>query len=152
MEQIKNYEHYTLKFDGTITNKQGRVLKPYFAMDGYLRICLRKDGIQRHFSIHRLIAEHFIANPDNLEQIDHIDNNKLNNSIQNLRWITRSDNNHNSHTRKGYYYDKQNKKWRAQIKIENIRKHLGYFKTEEEARTAYEAASAKYYPGVLSSL
>lgn len=64
-----------------------------------------KDGYYRHtfgnghvnIRIHKLVATHFIPNPNNLETIDHIDNNKHNNDISNLQWLSRGDNSRKRH-------------------------------------------------------
>ena len=55
---------------------------------GYVNIKL--NG--RNYQLHRIIAKHFIENPDDLPQVDHIDRNKTNNSIENLRWVSNSEN------------------------------------------------------------
>ena len=60
--------------------------------NGYRFVCLRKDGVNRNCSIHRLVAEAFIPNPLNLTDVNHKDGNKQNNSVENLEWCTRSDN------------------------------------------------------------
>ena len=52
----------------------------------------------RNYQLHRILAKHFIPNPENLPEIDHIDRDKTNNSIENLRWISRSDNMRNRST------------------------------------------------------
>ncbi len=59
---------------------------------GYLRVTLYKDGSRKNFLIHRLIATHFIPNPENKPQVNHIDGNKINNNIDNLEWVTPSEN------------------------------------------------------------
>lgn len=66
-------------------------LSPATDSKGYLRVSLR--GITR--KVHRLVAEAFIPNPTDLPQVDHIDRNKQNNHISNLRWVTNRDNSHN---------------------------------------------------------
>ena len=68
-----------------------RFVTPYVHHSGYVQIKL--NG--RHHQYHRIIAKHFIPNPNDLPQVDHIDRNPLNNSIDNLRWISASDNNKN---------------------------------------------------------
>ena len=54
-----------------------------------------ETGLLSNYYYHRILARHFIPNPDNLPQVDHIDRNKTNNSIENLRWVSSSDNNRN---------------------------------------------------------
>lgn len=67
---------------------------------GYLRATLYKNGQGKKYFVHRLVAETFIPNPNNLPCIDHIDRNYLNNSTDNLRWCTQKENMNNPLTRK----------------------------------------------------
>lgn len=60
---------------------------------GYIHVNLTKDGIIRTFRVHRLVAEAFIENPEEKCSVDHKDENKLNNSVGNLRWCTIPENN-----------------------------------------------------------
>ena len=60
--------------------------------DGYYSIGLRKDGKRFKAKIHRLIAQAFIPNPENKPFVNHIDGNKQNNCIENLEWVTGSEN------------------------------------------------------------
>ena len=62
------------------------------ARNGYLGVILCKEGITKMFSSHRLVAEYFIPNPNNLPFVNHKDGNKLNNHYTNLEWCTCSEN------------------------------------------------------------
>lgn len=66
-----------------------RILKPGKHKDGYLRINLSNNGRRKNFSIHRLVAEVFISNPYKLPEVNHKDENKLNNRVDNLEWCNR---------------------------------------------------------------
>jgi hypothetical protein len=87
-----------------------------------------------------------VPNPDLLPQVDHIDGNKLNNNINNLRWVSASENQHNRKTAKGYYRNKQHNKWQAQININKKIHFLGFYDTAEEARQAYLDAKKIHHP------
>ena len=78
---------------------KGKPKKSFPNSMGYLRTGLYKNGQGKHYFIHRLVAEAFIPNPNNLPCIDHIDRNYLNNSADNLRWCTQKENCNNPLTR-----------------------------------------------------
>lgn len=69
-----------------------RKLKPYNNGYGYLLVDLRKEGKRYMRLVHRLVAETFLPNPNNLPQVNHIDGNKSNNDITNLEWCSCSEN------------------------------------------------------------
>lgn len=63
--------------------------------NNYHKMMVRYDGVKRNMRVHRLVAETFLENKDNLPQVDHIDRNRINNDISNLRWVTAKENNLN---------------------------------------------------------
>ena len=74
-----------------------RILKPSIIGKGYMCVCLRRDGQSYHLYIHRLVAESFIPNPDGYAVVNHIDGNKLNNSVDNLEWCSYAENNQHAY-------------------------------------------------------
>ena len=76
---------------GTYVQKE-RLLKPSNTSTGYKKVELCKDGKRKGFKVHRLVAIAFIPNPDNKPEVNHIDGNKINNNIDNLEWVTSSEN------------------------------------------------------------
>jgi len=74
-----------------------KLLKPRNHIGGYLKFLLCKDGKYKNEYVHRLVAKAFIPNPDNLSQVDHINEDKTDNSVHNLRWVSSSENNQHFH-------------------------------------------------------
>lgn len=92
--KIKDYENYEVKPNGEVINtKKGIVLNPSKFKNGYLCVSLYKNRKKKTFHVHRLVAEAFIPNPDNLPCVNHKDENKANNSVENLEWCTNKYNN-----------------------------------------------------------
>lgn len=74
---------------------QGKIMKPYLYQTGYYAFEFYKDGKCKHVLLHRIIAETFIPNQDNLPEVDHINRVRTDNRIENLRWVDRVDQNKN---------------------------------------------------------
>ena len=133
VESVKRYRVRNNKF-----------MKPQIDTGGYRHVGLSKDGEGKNFLIHRLIAIAFIPNPnpEKFDCVDHWNLDKLDNKIDNLRWISKSGNMRNRKSRGtskylGVYWAKNVGKWRAQIKIGGKSKQLGLFEDEDEAGKVY---------------
>ena len=146
--KIEGYDDYYISNQGRVMSTKNNKLK-YLSecvnTSGYLYVPLYVNKKQVNKLVHRLLGEAFIDNPSNLPQIDHIDGNRQNNNIDNLRWVTGQQNTFNRVKAKGYYWHKQNKKWMSYITVNKKIRFLGYFITEEEARHAYLTAKEIYH-------
>jgi len=95
--EIIDYPNYLIYDDGRVYSKYTKkFLKPVLHKMGYYKIILYKDTKRKDFLIHRLIALHYISLVDGKNQVDHIDRDKTNNDISNLRWVNHSENNINT--------------------------------------------------------
>lgn len=84
---------YVVSNEGNIFGlKRGKVLKATPNKYGYLQLELNKDNKPHYFKVARLVAIAFIPNPDNKENVNHIDGNKVNNNVKNLEWVTAQEN------------------------------------------------------------
>ena len=118
----------------------------------YKRICFTINKKNYRMKLHRVI--YFVHHPEwNIYDssqdncIDHIEHKygvPLDNSIGNLRVVTKQQNGFNRND-KGCYWNTRDKKWIARIKVNGKNKHLGCFDNEEDARAAYLAAKAIYH-------
>ena len=88
--RIRSKNKYVQCKNGKSFYLHHRIIKTTRINSGYLVVNLHLiDGTIKHFLVHRLVAENFIPNPNNLEQVNHKDENKLNNNVFNLEWCTR---------------------------------------------------------------
>jgi len=84
---------YAISNLGRLKNlKTNNIIKGDREEKGYCRLSIVVNGKKKHYAIHRLVAIAFIPNPNNLPQVDHIDFNKSNNCVSNLRWCSNKEN------------------------------------------------------------
>ena len=143
----------TVEHQGGTKNLRGRIRKPGPDAGGYPMVCLYLDGKPKPHRVHRLVALAFLGEPvEGRNDVDHINGVVDDNSVENLRWASRSANQLNQHSIRarsgvtGVYYnaDRIKNPWSASIKIDGRPTYLGSFATIEEAtearRVAHEAA------------
>jgi len=97
----------------------------------YNQIRLTKNSEKKTLLVHRLVALAFLPNPENLPEVDHIDRNKRNNHLSNLRWVSRSTNGRNTNVRKtnklgekNIHFDEHARKFRVKISYLNVLKRF----------------------------
>lgn len=114
-KDIKNYPDYMVSNQGRVislnfkrTGKE-QVLRCCKGKDGYLAVKLYKNGKLKNFKVHRLVSEAFIPNTDNKPFIDHINTDKTDNRVENLRWVTSKENSNNPLTKKHFSESRKGK-------------------------------------------
>ena len=125
---------YSSKNQGDKLKKGWNILKGSINKLGYANLKIQK----KVYKLHRILGNAFLGlDIDNTKQeIDHIDRNRQNNNLRNLRVVTHQQNQFNR-IFKGYTWNPINKKYQSRIKLNNKSIHLGYFDTSEEAHQVY---------------
>ena len=141
--QIPGYDDYFINQNGVVLSKKfgkERILKPVDNSSGYYLVNLFKNKKGKTLNVHRLVALTFIPNPNNYPFIDHIDRDKTNNCVDNLRWcnnqmnmVNRSKPKTNTSGFKHINFHKLAQKY--QVRIVRNGEHITneFFKTIEEA-------------------
>lgn len=150
---VQGYETlYAIYKDGRMWSHRSKRFLSTATCRGYRYVSLSKDGVDTKCLLHRLVATHFIPNPDKKPEVDHIDGNPLNCHKDNLRWATRSENCRNCSMKstntsgyKGVSWSKWNQKWTATMMYDGKKCHIGYFTTKEDARDAYRCYAEILY-------
>ena len=106
--RIKSLDRTIIYKNGRVSHIKERILNPSNDKDGYNVIILCYNNNKKAYKIHRLVATHFIPNINNLKEINHKDENKQNNNVNNLEWCTRKYN-------VNYYVNKNKDRFNKQI-------------------------------------
>lgn len=94
--RVKSLDKTIVMADGRNRHQKEKILKLQINKYGYYVITLWNNKVSKQVKVHRLVAIAFIPNPENLPQVNHIDEDKLNNKTGNLEWCTALENNHHS--------------------------------------------------------
>jgi hypothetical protein len=116
-----------------------RVLKTCPSNHDYVKVCLCVNGKKYRKNVHRLVAQAFVPNPENLPQVNHT-GDKADNRACKLEWISTADHG-KDRSKRGQHGDgasfvKATRRWVARYCTDNKVKHIGYFDTFEEAKAA----------------
>lgn len=106
MKEHPVYSGYFVTPDGRVfSNRRKQTIKELnqTLVNDYLSIIVYHNGRQIRKSVHRLVAETYLPNPNNLPQVNHIDENKINNNLNNLEWVTHQQNAEHSLCKKTYF-------------------------------------------------
>lgn len=144
-ERIKVFlnKGYTVDIEtGKVFNTYGKECK-CLGKDGYVQLGTTLDRKQIQLYAHQLI--YYVATCRVVDEIDHINGDRYDNRRDNLREVTRQENNQNRTKAKGYTWLKNSNKWQAQIKVDSISINLKSWNTEQEAHKAYLDAKKKYH-------
>ena len=129
---------------GKIMNRRGQEIKTK-STTGYYTLFLYLKKQRWVLKFHHYAWYYTFGNVD-FKMLDHFNQDKMDNRIDNLRMANQQINQHNRlKTSKGYYFNKEHKKWRAEIMLNNKTIMLGYYNTEEEARQSYLNGKEKYH-------
>ena len=134
--EITGYKNYLIYDDGRVYSKTTkRFLKSFIDRTGYEIVDLYKNSKRKHYRVHRLIAEHYLPNPDKKLYVDHINRIRKDNRVENLRWATNSENQINIACY-GKSKEKHIYKYTSGYGVKIVRNSLLYYKyckTKEEA-------------------
>ena len=136
---IQGFENYAVSNKGNVRNINSlRNIVPNLGINGYYYVGLITDLKVVNKTIHRLVALEWIDNPEEKECVDHINRDRLDNNVENLRWCTRQENMMNKSKRKnksgysGVSYNNYRQQWVAQL-MKNGKIYSSPFNTIEEA-------------------
>jgi len=141
--KIKDYDYEITSNGDVFSLKRNKFLKKNVGNSGYEQVFLYKNKVMKVFRVHRLVAEYYLGLKDKGFEglvVDHIDRNKKNNRVDNLRLVTQRENASQKRGSSKYTGVRLTKEgnWNSRIFYKRKRYNLGTYKTEEEAYNAYQ--------------
>ena len=133
--RVRSLDMYVKGRYGNYRLHKGKVLSPAKDKNGYLKVNLCYNGKDKIIRVHRLVAGAFVSNPDNLPEVNHKDEDKTNNNVENLEWCNRKDNiNYGTRTERQKNTNIQNGFWTGLSKEEYKKKYYQNHKKEYNER------------------
>jgi len=140
--EVQDYPNYLIYDDGLVfSEKSNIIMKTRIQCAGYEEIQLCKNNKYKGFKIHRLVALHYVPKIEGKDYVDHIDGNKLNNNVNNLRWVTHLENMNNFRP-----MNKNNK-----LNHKNI-SYCKRYKRYQFKKAVYEKRYVKYFPTLTDAI
>ncbi len=145
-QDIKDFTNYKINENGEVYSKIRKKFLSSKPNGGYNRLTLRKDNKGYNKTVHRLLGIQYLPNPNNFPCIDHINRNRLDNSLSNLRWVSYATNSKNKSSKKNATSSyvgvrktpNKKKPYRAETTFQGKKYNIGYYPTELEAYEAYK--------------
>lgn len=146
IKEIPNFNKYLITEDGQIFRKHDLVLISHtVALDGYITVRLSdNDGKRRTQFVHRLLAICFILNPENFPEVNHIDGNKSNFSLDNLEWVSSSANQKHAYANNLRTPLVGNKNNRAKYTEDEIKNICALLEKHKSCTTVFKLLNEKY--------
>ena len=90
--RVRSLERTVIRKNGVTLKVPEKILKPKARRDGYLTVNIYKNAVCKNYYIHRVVSTAFLPNPDNKPQVNHLSEEKTDNSVENLEWCTAKEN------------------------------------------------------------
>jgi hypothetical protein len=144
--RVRSLDRNETNINNVTRKLKGSLKSTFINQHNYVLVTLSKNNENKAFCLHRLVAEAFISNPNNLDEVNHKDRNKRNNFLSNLEWCTSRENTHHARTKMistskyiGVSYSPNDKinPWVSRITINGKVKYIGRYLNEKLAYKAY---------------
>lgn len=149
---IPGFEDYTISTDGEIRKVHGRrapmIMTPKLDKDGYYELGIRKNEQKYYKRVHRLVAETYLENPDNLPIVNHKDGNRTNNNVDNLEWCTIQYNNWHGYA---YNHRKPNITTNKVCELYKNDELIGEFNSIQDAVRYYSTFESKGVSSLITN-